>query len=112
MIHHAAMDLMPTRGRLLSILTAWQEMRSGLYGGELDVTRLGGDSLFHNTWGNIPMWTDLKNTLKWASQNVRSIIPKDKDPKLAAGIYNLIKLETWIVGLTVTNAEWNCYAYQ
>jgi hypothetical protein len=64
---------------------------------------VGGDSLFNNTWGSRPTWIDPRTTLGWASQNVRGIITKYKEPRLTAGIENLIKLQVGIVGLTETN---------
>jgi hypothetical protein len=37
---------------------------------------------------------------------VRGIIPKEKYPKVAAGIENLTKLQLRIVGVKEINAEW------
>jgi hypothetical protein len=66
--------------------------KSGISRGAPTVTRVGGDSLFNNSWGNKPKIVDPKLTLRWAFQNVRGIIPKEKDPTLASGIENLMKL--------------------
>jgi hypothetical protein len=112
MRYHVAMGLRPTLGRLSSISTSWQEIRSGMNRGTPIVTRVGGESLFNNRWGNRPRWIDLRTTLCWELQNVRGIIPQEKYPKLAAGIENLTKLQVGIVGLTKTNAEWNRYPYK
>jgi hypothetical protein len=112
MSYHVAMGLIPTRGRLSSVLTSQQETMSGLNRGVHTVMSVHRDSLFNNTWGNRPTLINPKTALRWASQNVRGIIPKYKDPKLAAGIENLIKLQAGIVGLTETNAEWDHYSYQ
>jgi hypothetical protein len=75
-----------------------------------NATRVGGDSLFNNSWGNKPKIIDPKLTLRWASQNLRGIISKEKDPKLASGIENMMKLQVGIVSLTETNVGWNIYA--
>jgi hypothetical protein len=56
---------------------------SGINRGEPNVKSVGRDSLFDNTWGNKPTRIDPKLTLRWASQNVRGIIPKEQYPKLA-----------------------------
>jgi hypothetical protein len=71
---------------------------------------VGRESLFKNSWGNKAKIIDPKLTLRWASQNIRGIIPKEQDPKLASGIENLMKLQVGIVGLTENNAKWNRYA--
>jgi hypothetical protein len=63
-------------------------------------------------WGNKPKRIDRKLTLRWESQNVRGIIPKEQDPKLAAGIENLMKLQVRSEVITETNAEWNRYYYK
>jgi hypothetical protein len=109
MSHHVALGLIPTRDRLASILTSWQDIRSGISRGAPNVTIVGGDSLFNNQWVNKPKIIDPKLTLRWASQNIRGIMPKEQDPKLASGIENLMKLQVGIIGLTETNAEWNRY---
>jgi hypothetical protein len=112
MSHHVAMGLRPTRGRLASIMTSRQEIRSGINREAPNDTRVGGDSLFNNAWGNRTTWIDPKTTLRWASQNVRGIIPKEQDPKLASWIENLIQLQAGSVGLVETNTEWNRYSYK
>jgi hypothetical protein len=61
-------------------------MNKGFNNGRQNNTTVGGDSLFRGTFGNTPSLIDPKQTLRWASQNTRGIIPKDKDPKLTAGI--------------------------
>jgi hypothetical protein len=44
------------------------------------------------------------------SQNTRGIIQKGNDPKLRAGIENIVKLQAGIASLQETYAEWNQYA--
>jgi hypothetical protein len=55
-----------------------------------------------------PTRIDPKLTLHWASQNVRGIIPKEQDPKLAAGIETLMKLHT----LTKSNMQNHIFQWQ
>jgi hypothetical protein len=105
MSHNVALGLRPMICRLASILTSWQEIRSGIIRGAPNATRVGGDLLFNNLWGNTPKIIYPKLTLSWASQNVGGIIPKEKDSKLASGIENMMKLQVGIVSLTETNAE-------
>jgi hypothetical protein len=85
---------MSMRGRLGSIINrgAPNDISVGVY------------SLFNNTWVNKPMIIDPKLTPRWASQNVRGIIPKEQD--------HLMTLKVGIMGLTNTNAEWNRYFYK
>jgi hypothetical protein len=45
--------------------------------------------------------------LRWVSQNTRGVTPKEKDPKLTAGIGNIVKLQVGIAALQEMNAEWN-----
>jgi hypothetical protein len=71
---------------------------------------VGGYSLFNNSWGNKPHIIDPKLDLCWASQNIRGVIPKEQNPKLALVIETLMKIQVGIVGLIETKAEWNIYA--
>jgi hypothetical protein len=72
-------------------------MNRGFNRGQQNNTTVGGDSLFRGTIGNAPSLIDPKRTLRWASQNTRGLISKDKDPKLT------VKLQVVIVALQETN---------
>jgi hypothetical protein len=53
----------------------------------------------------------VKQTLRWASQNTRGAIPKEKDPKSTEGIENIVKLQAGIAALQETNTEWKQFAF-
>jgi hypothetical protein len=59
---------------------------------------VGCETLSRGTFGNAPSLIDPKRTLIRASQNTRGVIPKEKEPKLTAGIENIVKLQ---VGISV-----------
>jgi hypothetical protein len=61
-------------------MTLWQEIRGGINRVAPNVMRMGGGSLFINTWANKPTRIDPKTTLRLASQNMRGIIPKENIP--------------------------------
>jgi hypothetical protein len=67
---------------------------------------------FRGTFGNAPSLIDPKQTLRWASQNTRGVIPKEKDPKLTAGIEKIVKLQVGIAAMQETNTEWNQFAFR
>jgi hypothetical protein len=106
----ALLGLRPLRGRIGSVLASWQEINRVFNHGQKNNTAVRGDSLFRGTFGNTPSLIDPKKTLRWASQNTRGVIPKEKDPKLTAGIENIVKLQVIIAALQETNTEWNQYA--
>jgi hypothetical protein len=87
-------------------------MNRGFNHGQHSHTTVGCDSIFRGTFGNAPSLIDPKQTLRWASQNTRGVIPKEKYPKLTAGIENIIKLQVAIVVRQEMNAEWNQHGYR
>jgi hypothetical protein len=96
---------MPLRGRVGSFLASCQEMNRGFNYGQQNNTTVGDDPIFRGAFGNAPSLIDPKRTLRWASQNTRGVIPKEKDPKLTEGIENIVKLQVGIASLQETNAE-------
>jgi hypothetical protein len=105
MCQWALLGLIPLRGRLGSVLASWQEMNRELNHGQQNNRTFGGGSLFRGTFGNAPSLIDPKQTLRWTSQNTKGVIPKEKDPKLTAGIENIIEQQVVIAALQATNAE-------
>jgi hypothetical protein len=95
-----------------SVLASWQEMNIGFNHGQQNNTKVGDGSLFRGTFGNAPSLIDPKQTLRWASQNTRGVIPKEKDRKLTAGIRNIVKLQVEIAALQETNTEWNQFVFR
>jgi hypothetical protein len=74
-------------------------MNIGFNHGQKNNTTVGGDSIFRGIFGNMPSLIYPKRTLRRSSHNTRGVISKEKEPKLTAGIENIVKLQVGIAAL-------------
>jgi hypothetical protein len=70
------------------------------------------EPIFNTTFGDIPRWIDPAITLCIDTQNVQGITPIKDDEKVQGGIGNMVSLQSGIMCLTETNAEWRNYIYR
>jgi hypothetical protein len=87
-------------------------MNRGFNHGQQQQKQSEGTLFLGELFGNTPSLIDTKKTLRWASQNTRGVITKEKDPNLTAGIENIIKLQVGIAALQEKNTELNQFAFR